>query len=92
MDSEGGGGSVTGGPYPPPRKSQSYIEFLNNTGPGSRGGGEGGPDSVAPTLKITKLPSQHSIFGHYRPTNKTPFIWAPLTKLSESGHVIRVCS
>ena len=26
-------------------------------------------------LKITKLPSQHSILGHYRPASETPFKW-----------------
>ena len=27
------------------------------------------------TLKITKLPSQHSMLGHYRPTSQTVFKW-----------------
>ena len=25
--------------------------------------------------KVTKLPSQHSMFGHYRPISETPFKW-----------------
>ena len=47
-------------PPPPPEKSQSYI-VLSNTGPDPR--------------KITKLPSQHAIFSHYRPTREMAFPW-----------------
>ena len=37
---------------------------------GSRGGNTG-PDP----LKITKLPSQHSMLGHHRYASVTPFKW-----------------
>ena len=52
----------TGGPDPPPppEKSQKYRVF-SNTG--------------LDPLKITKLSSQHSMFGHHRHANKTPFKW-----------------
>ena len=49
----------TGGPDPP-RKSQKY-RFFSNTGPDP--------------LKIVKLPSQLSIFGHNRHASETPFKW-----------------
>ena len=49
----------TGGPDPP-RKSQKY-RFLSNTDPDP--------------LKIVKLPSQLSIFGHNRHASETPFKW-----------------
>ena len=45
----------------PPLKSHKNIGFLSNTGPDP--------------LKITKLPSQHSMWGHYRHANKRPFKW-----------------
>ena len=46
-----------------PRRLENYknIEFLSNTGPDP--------------LKITKLPSQHSMLGHHRPASETPFQW-----------------
>ena len=45
-----------------PEKSQiDSIEFFSNTGPDP--------------LKITKLPSQHSMLGHHRPASETPFKW-----------------
>ena len=55
----GGGGGGGRGPNPP-EKSQKYG-VLSNTGPDP--------------LKISKLPSQHSILGHHRPASKTPFKW-----------------
>ena len=54
---EGGG---TGESRPPlPLKNHKNLEFLSNTGPDP--------------LKITKLPSQHSMFGHHQHTSETPF-------------------
>ena len=53
------GGGGTGG-LDHPRKSQKYRSFSNT-----------GPDP----LKIVKLPSQLSIFGHNRLASKTPFQW-----------------
>ena len=53
-----------GGPgdrTPPPLKNHKYIGFLSNTGPDP--------------LKITKLPSQHSILGYHRHASETPFQW-----------------
>ena len=40
-------------------KNHKNIGFLSNTGPDP--------------LKITKLPSQHSMLGHHRPASETPF-------------------
>ena len=54
-------GGQIGGPDPPPFKNHNNIEFLNNTGPDP--------------LKITKLPSQHSMLGHHWHASETPFIW-----------------
>ena len=51
---------VTGGPDPP-LKDHKNIGFLSNTGPDS--------------LKITKLPSQHSMLVHNRHDSDTPFQW-----------------
>ena len=52
---------------------------------GSRGGGGLDPtenhkkrflsNTDQDPLKITKLPSQHSMLGCYRPTSETPFEW-----------------
>ena len=55
---------------------------------GSRGGGRGSisplknhknigfPSNIDPDLlKITKLPSQHSMVGHYRHASETPLKW-----------------
>ena len=53
-------GGGAGGPDPP-LETYKNIGFLSNTGPDS--------------LKITKLPSQHSMLGHHRPASKTPFKW-----------------
>ena len=50
-----------GGLDPPPLENYTNIGFLSNTGPD--------------LLKITKLPIQHSMLGHYRPASETPFIW-----------------
>ena len=47
------------GSGPPPPKNHKKIGFLSNIDPDP--------------LKITKLPSQHSIVGHYRHASKTPF-------------------
>ena len=48
---------------PPPLKNHKNIGFLSNTGPDP--------------LKIQKLPSQHSVFGHHRPVpvSETPLNW-----------------
>ena len=54
-----GGGGAWG---PDPLENyKKNIGFLSNTGPH--------------LLKITKLPSQHSMLGHNRPTSETPFKW-----------------
>ena len=62
--SRGVGGGGTGGLDP--LKNHKNIGFLSNTG--------------AYPLKITKLPSQHSMMGHHwhiseTPFNETPFKW-----------------
>ena len=44
-----------------PLKNNKNIGFLSNTGLGP--------------LKITKLPSQHSMLGHHWHASKTPFKW-----------------
>ena len=42
----------------------------------------GFPSNIDPdSLKITKLPSQHSMVGHYWYTSKTPFQWCYAGKL-----------
>ena len=51
----------TGGPDISALKSCKNIGFLDNTGP--------------EPLKITKLPSQHSMLGHHRDASETPFTW-----------------
>ena len=55
----GSRGGGTGGPDPP--KNNKKIGFLSNTGPDP--------------LKITKLPSQHSMLGNHRRASRTPFKW-----------------
>ena len=47
---------------PGPLKNHESIGCLSNTDPDS--------------LKITRLPSQHSMLGHHRHASKTPFKWA----------------
>ena len=47
--------------HTPLENKKKYIWFLSNTGPDP--------------LKITNLPSQHSMLGHHRPANETPFKW-----------------
>ena len=42
-----------------PLENYKNVGFLGNTGPDP--------------LKITKLPIQHSMLGHYRPASETPF-------------------
>ena len=51
------------GSRPPPHEKSQYnnIGFLSNTDPDP--------------LKITKLPSQHSMLGHHRHASETPFKW-----------------
>ena len=46
---------------PPPLENYKKLGFLSNTGPDP--------------LKITKLPSQHSMLGHHRLASETPFKW-----------------
>ena len=60
-DPEGGGTGGPDPPPPPPRENYKNIGFHNNT------------DSDS--LKITKLPIQHSMLGNHRPANETPFKW-----------------
>ena len=48
-----------------PLKNHKNIGYLSNFGPD-------------PLKKITKLPSQHSIFGHHRPASETLFKWRSL--------------
>ena len=52
------GGSSEGTGGPDPLKKQKNIGF---------------PSNINPDLKITKLPSQHSMVGHYRHASETPF-------------------
>ena len=54
-------GSRDGGGSDPPMENAKNIEFLSNTWP------------VPLKKNNTKLPSQHSILGHYRHTSETPF-------------------
>ena len=60
-ESMGGSRGGTGGPDPPPPGKSQKIGLLNHTGPDP--------------LEITKLPSQHSMLGHYRPASETHFKW-----------------
>ena len=55
-----GGGGRGSGP-PPPLKNYRNIGFLSING--------------LDPLKITKLPSQHAMLGHYRLASETPFKW-----------------
>ena len=73
---------------PPPLKNRKNIEFLNNTAPDP--------------LKITKLPSKHSMLGHHWHASEMPIKWRfaggpikahlfvkvgpPLTQLFGSAH------
>ena len=50
-----------GGPDPPPPEKSHNIGFPSNIDPDS--------------LEITKLPSQHSMVGHYRHASEPPFKW-----------------
>ena len=60
QDPEGEG---TGGqaPHPLPLKDHKAIGFLTRTGPNP--------------MKITKLSSQNSMFGHHGPACETPLKW-----------------
>ena len=49
------------GSVPPSLKNHKNIGCLSNTG--------------LDPLKITKLPSQHSMLGHHRHASETPFKW-----------------
>ena len=64
MDPEGGGagGGGRGQGVLTPLENYKNIGFLSNTGPDP--------------LKITKLPIQHSMLGHHRPTSEMPFKWS----------------
>ena len=42
-------------------ETRRAIGFLSNTGPD--------------LMKMSKLPSQHSMLGHHRPASETPFRW-----------------
>ena len=55
-----GMGVGAGGPDPP-LKNHKNIGFPSNIGPDP--------------LKITKLPSQHSMLGQHRHASETPFKW-----------------
>ena len=55
------GGDRGSGSPPPPLKNYKNIGFLSHTGQDS--------------LKMTKLPSQHSMSGHHQNASKTPFKW-----------------
>ena len=57
----GGSRGGIGGSDPPPPENHKNIGFLSNTG--------------ADPLKITKLQSQQSMFGHHRHPSETPFKW-----------------
>ena len=57
----GSRGGDRGSSSPPPLKNYKFIGFPSNTGPDP--------------LKITKLPSQHSMMDHYWPASETPFQW-----------------
>ena len=57
----GGTGSPDPPPPPPPLKNHKNIGFLSNTG--------------LDPLKITKLPSKHSMLGHHWHASETPFKW-----------------
>ena len=56
-----GGGGGGWGSGPPPLKNHKNIGFISNTG--------------VDTLKITKLSSKHSMFGHHRHASEMPFKW-----------------
>ena len=60
MGGSRGGGELTGGPDPP-LKNHKNIGFPNNID--------------LDTLKFTKLPSLHSIVGHYRHASEAPVQW-----------------
>ena len=65
--SRGGGGGGTGGldpPPPHPLKNHKSIGFLSNTG--------------LDLLKITQLPSKHSILGHHRYASGWRFAGGPV--------------
>ena len=55
----------TGGPEPHPLKNNNAIEFLSDTG--------------LDPWKITKLPSQHSMFVYHLPASKRHLIGILLT-------------
>ena len=59
--SRGGGGGGGGQGVLTSLENHINKEFLSNTGPDP--------------LKITKLPSQHSILDHLQPASETPFKW-----------------
>ena len=61
MQTGGGGGGGGHSGSGPPLKNHKNIEFPNNVDPDP--------------LNITKLPSQHSMVGHYRHASETPFQW-----------------
>ena len=59
--SRGGGGGDRGSGPPPPLQNHKNIGFLSNIDPDP--------------LKMAKLPSQHSMVGHYRHASETPLEW-----------------
>ena len=59
--SRGGGGGGGDRGSEPPLKNHKNKGFLSNTGPDP--------------LKITKQPSQQSMWGHHWPASETPFKW-----------------
>ena len=74
IQSRGGGGGDRESGHP--LKNHKNIGFLSNTGPDP--------------LKMTKLPSQHSMSGHHRYASEMLFRWladdGPLIVLFESSH------
>ena len=65
-----GGGAGGPDPPPPPQKNHKNIGFLSNTG--------------LDPLKITKLPSQHSMLRHHRHPSETPFNYDGVSLVGQS--------
>ena len=75
----GGGGSGAGGLDPPPLKNHKNIGFSSNIG--------------LDPLKITKLPSQHTMLGHHRHASETPngvSVFLAFRWQTDDGHTYHV--